>query len=474
MSTTLDPATQLALMAKANRVFADADTFLSFPLTPLVLNRRDLTFSLTGNADAVRRSQRALREFSTLVNRLPSGEAWEFADGQLLWDAYDQLLRDAELAESTRTREEERRYQDALALLRDEGVSAAYEQCRDAHASAQQLYVADRSSAELSDDPDARQRWQATESERRAELDALLLDWLVRGHKDAVESARSAVSQLSAKSPLTTWDTWRGAFSLDIDGMIDPSQGSLVFPTFFSPDNALADGSWSPFELGAREIAALVAQAPAEVRARLDAASGSSPPNTLRFEFSSALLVRSWFDEETLRARFWRLPRGREPISDGKAPARGTCPAYTTGVVFARRIVATPTGAAPKSATPAGATPKSAAPSGPSPPRALPLSFDRATAQASKASITPLQARVEPLSILRGLPSGTTRGAPTLLRPPVQTVLRAPRAVPTPPALAGAAPPGVRSGTDDAIHVLAFICRAVSRCPNPDPTLRWP
>ena len=42
--------------------------------------------------------------------------------------------------------------------------------------------------------------------------------------------------------------------------------------------------------------------------------------------------------------------------------------------------------------------------------------------------------------------------------------------VPTPTASAPSSPPAT---PDDAIYILAFICKALPKSPDPDPTLQW-
>jgi hypothetical protein len=111
-----------------------------------------------------------------------------------------------------------------------------------------------------------------------------------------------------------------------------------VFPSVFSPSNALEEGAWKPFKLSEQEVNALLNEAPAELRARFAADSAASSVASLTFEFSSATILRPWFASEAFRARFWRFSDASRIISDGSIPPKGDCPAYVTAVVFARKV----------------------------------------------------------------------------------------------------------------------------------------
>ena len=91
----MDSAVQLALMSKAKKVFGADDTFLSFPVSPLPHTKRQLDFFAQQDADALRQSLQNLQAFSTLVNLIPSDEAWLPTETRFLWDVYEQVLKEA-------------------------------------------------------------------------------------------------------------------------------------------------------------------------------------------------------------------------------------------------------------------------------------------------------------------------------------------------------------------------------------------
>lgn len=342
----MDSAVQLALMSKAKKVFGSGDTFLSFPVSLPTYTRRELDFFAKQDADALRQSLHNLQEFSTLVNLIPRDEAWLPTETSLLWDVYEQVLREGNFATSSRTPEEEVAYQAALAYLRtatengigeDSAAVKAYRQYKDAYLLAQQTYLAAKSTAECSTDPAVQQHWEdIDEPLYRQQLDTLQAQWIIEGHKNEVTAAQNTVVSLGARSPLQTWSEWNSHFNRDIDSLTDAADNFTAFPSFFSPSNALEEGAWKPFRLTEQEVTTLLNEAPAELRARL----GTNSPTvaSLTFEFSSATIMRPWFVSEAFRSRFWRFADANRFLSDGGTPRTGICPAYVTALVFARKV----------------------------------------------------------------------------------------------------------------------------------------
>jgi hypothetical protein len=342
----MDSAVQLALMSKAKKVFGADDTFLSFPVSPLPHTKRQLEFFAQQDADALRQSLQNLQAFSMLVNLIPSDEAWLPTETRFLWDVYEQVLKEAQFASSTRTAEEEAAYQQAMAYLRvagdggeESGPVKAYRQHKDAYLLAQQKYLAAKSTAECATDPAEQQRWRdVDEPAQRAELDALQAQWIIAGHKNEVEAAQSKVVSLGARSPLQTWSEWSSRFNREIDTLTGAADNFTFFPSLFSPSNAVDEGAWKTFKLSEPEIKVLLDEAPAELRERYAAESAASPVASVTFEFSSAAILRPWFASEAFRARFWRFADPSSVLSDGGTPAKGRCPAYVTAIVFARKV----------------------------------------------------------------------------------------------------------------------------------------
>jgi hypothetical protein len=506
----MDAAAQLALLVKAQAVFEAQDTFLSVPVAPLPFTARQLDFYAQDTPEELSASLASLQAFSRLVNMIPSGVTWAPGD-TMLWDVYDTILQ-ATFAESTRTPDEEADYQQAIAYLRrthddgtweDSAVVKEYKQHKDAWLVAQQRFAAMRATAEASTDPAARDEWRTVDEPReRAALDAIEQGWVIDGHKNEVESAQARFASLSGRSPILAQAEWSARFNVDLDALHGALFQGDVFPSPFAPTNAVDEGGWLPFTLTEAEIARLTAQAPAELRAKLDT-NGPSTLKSLSFEFTSATIVRPWFSPEVFRTRFWRLPADVPVICDGATPPSGTCPAYVTAVVFARHIreehkaggAATGTRfegfkfVAGRAAEfkPAGGTavvrdhrtPKADAPHTLGRRRA---DLAMRTGVASPRAAAVVDARALRRAVVGAAPAAAASpaAAPAVhnvaATPASAAKLRALRgmaftrlAVPaTPqPSSTATAPPS------DDIYVLAFICKRVGKCPDPDPTLTW-
>lgn len=494
----MDSALQLALMTKAKKVFGADDTFLSFPVSPLPYTKRDLDFFSARDADDVRQSQRNLQAFSTLVNLIPDDEAWSPTETLFLWDVYKQVLLEGDFATSARTPEEEATYQKALAFLRtaradgvweDSAPLKAYRQHKDAYLVAEQKYVADKSTGEHAADETERRRWRdVTEPAQRANLTELSGKWITAGHKNEVEVAQAKVVSLGARSPILTWSEWKGRFNADIDTLTSAEDSSTVYPSFFSPSNAIDDHAWQSFKLGKEEVKVLINEASPELRARFAADSKKTSGKSLTFEFSSAAIQRPWFMSDAFRARFWRFPDKSRIVSDGGRPAKGPCPAYVTAVVFARRMKEEKP--KPSFWEKLGKEVLSSATTA----TAKGFQFDALSGQEKPRTAAPTPA--QPAAALKGVPkhiladfAGTLTGggknaevkpvtAPEASAKGLRNLqtLSFQRPVEPSPQLSPAANPASAPSEpvqDDSIYILAFICKSLPKCPDPDPTLQW-
>jgi hypothetical protein len=501
----MDSAVQLALMSKAKKVFGADDTFLSFPVSPLPHSRRQLDFFARQDADALLQSLQNLQAFSTLVNLIPSDEAWLPTETRFLWEVYEQVLREATFASSTRTAAEETEYQQALAYLRtagqegvweDSGPLKAYRQHKDAYLLAQQKYLAAKSTAECAVDPAEQQRWRdIDEPSQRAELDALQAQWITAGYKNEVESAQSKVVNLGARSPMQTWAEWNSRFNREIDTLTGASDNFSFFPSLFSPSNALEEGAWKPFKLSEQEVKVLLNDAPAELRARFAADSAASSVASLTFEFSSAAILRPWFVSEALRARFWRFADPGKILSDGATPPKGTCPAYVTAIIFARKVAVEQKHNQPApGAKPfdgfrfpvavkdperlARISPEVIAATQLQPGTASPAINARAVEAVSPRIATirmanPQMMRGSDMSAAVARPVGAQTVVARPLRLSTAAVTRLPQQPVTVPAPTASAPSPPPATPDDAIYILAFICKTLPKSPDPDLTLQW-
>jgi hypothetical protein len=503
----MDALAQLALMTKAKMVFESPGSFLSFPaLSPISYSADQLKF---GAFTAVETAERLIfSEFSRFANALPSGTIFQPQGDSYLWDAYSQVLKSARLAKGQTTPEQEAAYQQAVAFLSvtdangwqtDSPALLTYKQYRDVWFGAVQDYKTRQSTAATATDAAAQTQWRDVDEPRlRAAVQQAEADWASKGGRAAVEQAQHVQQAYAAASPELTWKAWASGFNPDLDLMTDPNQMAYAL-TAFAPSDVFDQG-WPTFTLTAPEIALLAAQAPPELMDIFGSGIAASKVESLSFEYRSVGLVRPWFRPAVFDARFWQLPEGSIPLSDGMTPPQGTWPAYATALVFVRKISLTMrdggTGAPPQlmralpalTAAQVSFRPQIVAqPQVATAARPQFMMADRAAMLAPAISIASRQlfrgnsppAQVAAVAGRQAVPAGHAAN-PAMIRrrfgngtftalpqqPPVAST------PPTaPPAPAPAAPPVAAPGND--ISILAFICRSLAKTPNPDPALSW-
>ncbi|HJU09603.1 MAG TPA: hypothetical protein VJ728_01940 [Candidatus Binataceae bacterium] len=492
----MDGLTYLALAAKAKLVFEDVDTFLSFPATtPLNYTANNLSFGAFNSTDSGERL--VYSEFARVVNALPAGTIYEMGD-KFLWDVYANVLRGAILAHSQATAQDAAAYERAVAFLNvvdGSGASTAspqllaYRQFRDAWFVAVQNYKTQQSTAESLTDSAAIAQWKNVDEPRlRAQVEQARSDWEAKGFKQQVEEAEQTQQEYAARSPELMWKSWSALFDPDIDLMTDPI-GQQFAPTSFVPSDIFAH-DWLTFSIKGPEITRLIAAAPDELKTIFATEGSQATVDALSFEYRAVSIARHWFKPEVFNARFWRLPDGCSPLSDGGDPPKGEWPAYIVAVVFMRNINVTmhadhpapprmiralPTfryvavaGAGPRPQmrlTPVAPIMHVAPPPHPMIPAAIrvppPIAAERFAVVAPIRPMTPIHTAV-PIRI--GLPV-----RPIIVQPPHTTgVAGQPGSPQAPPAKPEPAP-----DPKNDISILAFICKRLPKTPDPDPGLDW-
>jgi hypothetical protein len=317
----------------------------------------------------------------------------------------------------------------------------------------------------------------------------------------------------AARNPSLAWKEWQDSFMADLDKQTDTARIDYV-PTGVSPYDLFDAGSWPPFTLTREEMMRLVPQAPAELLAIFGAGVANPDIESLSFEFRSVALTRPWFEPRLFKARFWRLEAGAEPLSDAGAPARGRCPAYVSALVFARNVsiqrrrqpgaapVVTPvkpgvllrlddhraTSANVYAAGLYSAVSRPARPGATLQPRVTPPAIaDRAAASPAQPQVMAMRPALTAATAARHQDRLAGAGWTAV------AVAPAPHVPPPDPggnfvwvidhwerkkAGAGAPAettpdPAPETRPSDEITILAFICKRVPLCPNPDPGLSW-
>lgn len=526
--STIDAFTQLALMAKAKLVFESPDTFLSFPaLSPYTYAPDRLKF---GAADEMTVQDLAeLSEFSRITNQIPRGTLFPTEEGEYLWDVYREVLQTGEVARGTLGTQEQADYDKAMTVLyevspdglrQDSELHRVYRQHRDANFEALEEFKNQQSTAERSGDPTVQAQWRDQDEPRlRAELKALEDDWVANGNKVAIEAAQAVEQSMAARAAPTTWSQWKTSF---MDG-IDLQTGTDLIqfaPTGYSPFDVFDADNWQTFTLTRDEMNALAAEAPPELIPILGSSVADDAIESVSFEYRSVAITRSWLRTPVFKSRFWRLPGGSEQLSDGSDQPDGRCPAYISALVFARRVKIK-TRAQPSAAAPTTSRPQVLMQLDPNlvqlrAPALMKRRDHRAGAAASRSMAEAVRAVRLDASLVSAAAAPPTAAAPALdavrlgaslrairfaaapapvarveglaavsmLRIPVAAVVRDHRAVvvrdhrtavepePAPPPPELPPPPPEPEPTED-VTILAFICKRVPKCPDPDPTLTW-
>jgi hypothetical protein len=494
----MDALAQLALMSKAKLVFENAGTFLSFPvLESFTYNANDLNFDSASMTNA---QHLVLSEFSRLVNSRPTGTIFQMEADVYLWEVYKQLLDTAIIARGKASTDDPA-FQEAVKLLTtvdahglvtDSVAMTTYKQYRDASINATEDYKAQQSTAEFSNDPAVQNQWVTVDEPRlRAIKEQADEDWRLRGLKNEIERAQQIQQAHAANSPQTTWDQWSALFDPSIDVQTDSNTQQFALASY--APQGIFHQDWTTFSLTRNEITQLADQAPQELRDIFAIQGSISRVETLSFEFRSVAVTRPWFRPALFEARFWNLPDGSQPLSDGANPPQGAWPAYTAALVLVRNLSLTLRG------EPAGQT-------GPTEPvrAASILMIDSAVLRSRMIRTAPIFARPAPqppamitarsvnvpgairMTAMRANPvmapaaAITARPANTIMLARLSanafTTLRAepaPQPQPPPPQPPPATPNTTIQGSRDEISILAFICKRIPRSPNPDPTLTW-
>ena len=452
----MDSLAQLALMAKAKLVFEQEGTFLSFPATtPLSYHPEDLKFDQKSSSSEMA----VFSDFSRITNSLSKGVIFEPTFDSFLWDIYLDVLQNAQVSEGTLTAQQQQDLDSAAAFLHSQGPQGiltdsaeliAYRQYQQSYMLAMQNYKAKQMTASASNDPKVQEQWQDTDEPiARAQVQFAETEWETTGFKVQIEHAEQVVNTLTALSPQLKWQNWIEQCNPDIDFLTDPSN-QIFGPTTYSPSNIIDQTNWPSFTISSQEIPKLLGQAPKELTELFGNISGNSSLDSLSFEFCNVTLNRSWFRPEVLDAKFWRFADPSIHLSDGKVPPNGLWPAYITGLVLARNIteiIHKPTGiidSSPIKSFPPVLHGSILVP----PPDVKTLPVAKKTQPILRPVLSPL---VIPNPLLG-------RQVPQAISSPAQTP---PSAVTQP------------SPTTNEISILAFICKSLPQCPNPDPDLNW-
>jgi hypothetical protein len=512
----IDASVVLGLAGKATDVFAEPDTYLSFPFAPYGFDQSRLRALVDDPMSA--EGLQALAEFSLLVNEVPNSQIWQPDSADRLWDIYGDVLDAVELAELPRTAEEEADYRRAFDLLYetspegtvvDSEIVLTYEQHRDAYTAASQEYNNRKGQAGTTTDPAVKAQWGVDEPlllERVAEAEQ---DWAVAGHRGEVDDARRLIRELGSRAPVMVWSGYRKLFDPDLPEISfrTSAEGWAFVPTAYLPSDVV-DLEWPTISVSRSDLPGLAEKAPEELRSRLAGGSNDGLIESVSFEYSSVTVSRPWFAPEAFGSRAWRFYEPNRVLSDGGTPPTGECTAYVRGLVLARKITIRRRSGQRSVNLGFLSTRRIPVPSSfvrPYPTGALleRMNIRRAAVVRAAIPTETAEARVTVRDHRAAIPHATRdhRGAsPSGQRPlrvaavaaavarPELSVARPAAADPLPlvisrvsrlhppvEAVAIAQPPSAGEQTSDPndIYIIAFICRLLPKAPDPDPSFTW-
>ena len=502
----MDSLVNLALMTKAQLVFAAADTFLSFPaLSPLSYSPDELSFA-SGSALSAQQLQ-TFAEFSRVTNSLPLGTIFQPQADTYLWDKYHEVLTTSILASGEPSSEQQAAIAAAQAYLHittsdgvqtDSPALVAYKQYRDAWFKALQDYKEKQLTASASTDPKQQAQWKDTdEPALRAKIAEAEANWESKGNKAAVERAQQTATEIATQSPQLLWREWSSKFVPEIDLQTDPEQNTFAL-TGFLPNNAVEQKDWPSFTLSAFEIGRLVGQAPKELAAIFGELPNSTEIDSISFEYRSVGLERPWLEPKIFSARFWKAANPAAQLSDGGNPPSGDWPAYITAIVLARNIVlhvrAASGAPAPVQlrALPA-ITQRLEFVAQPTAGNSAPVLKPVVAAAPVAVRVSPAPSVARPAVMMSAKPAAATPTVHAAVSPVASTV-HAPPAAPQSalatrgmiytdgvmwhhgPVISPPPPPPPAEPEDQGsndVSILCFICKQLPKCPNPDPALAW-
>jgi hypothetical protein len=431
----VDAGAVSAVAARIRDILAEDGTVVSIPTLTTGYTADALRFAESG-ASTVQQSRTAA-EFAELVNRVPvTGPGWSWDGVEHLWDIYRDVLA-AELATSTRTPPEQKRYAAAQKLLYREAGGArvpspvylAYQSCGHAVVAAQTALAESKGSAK--------------EAALTAALHQAEQDWLVKGHRKEVDAALLDLDSLGDKDPAQTWIAYRRQFEPEPGSAnwATSPDGSQYAVTGFSPAGILGE-PWAVLRIDRSELP--------------DTAAGIE---SVSFEYCLVRVVRPWLDPAMLRSRAWRFAKDAPDLCDGADPPSGRCTSYVESVVFARSLSVVRGSAQGDEAACGEGEPMGLGFL--EPQTALLIPSETATLEGNEipADFTPTEEteRVMGHFVFPGTP------------PPEEAL-----SADTPDTADTPAPDGETVTTSSGtVLVVAFILRLLPKCPDPNPDLTW-
>ena len=538
----MNPSVAVAFMTKMKLIFeTDAngkpqdDTFLAFQNGSFAVGKDSFYFMEPAKHGlGPNETAQAMMSFDKTFNFVATVDDIITSAPDELDQVYYETLKGCQPASSTRTADQETRYQAALAYLQqpvtgDDGASLSaldnYQRYSDAYKVATSEYKNGQIAADSATGDGAaalQQAWQTDVGPLQQACATALLNWETKGHRAQVEDNLATLISLGGSSPRKTVADFQSDYELfGKSTALDPAGNEINYlPTQFSPTNFFDDSvPWLTISLDKTEINSLLQRASPHLK-NLFQLGASSDIEHLTAEYTVVEILRNWFHfPDFVLQRYWKQAPGAPLLADGQG--HGRLPAFPTKLVFIRNVKIV----APRADRVAATTPirfsnllfANAQPAGmqllqakaapfqakelatqklvgsfrlrqvklaTSPAAALgPAALARGgrTLASQEANPEDQPGREQPLRPVGG--GGRVVARPVVLPHPTTTVVRTPVVVPPhvllpPPRVIIVSPPPqaappLETTSYPTMELLGFVCRRLPACPNPDPTLPW-
>lgn len=267
-------------------------------------------------------------------------------------EVYHQILKTAIGADSTRTVEEEKRYDEARDFLNQmtktsDGqtitLMANYNNYENLYKEALSAYKSGLLSVQNASGEDAatiKEDWITTEPELKKAMESALFDWQTLGRREEVERYLGTFISLTGSSPIKTIADLKQEYELFVNSnALDHLANELHYiPTYFTPLNFFeADVAWQSMNLDKSEVNSLVQQAPGRLKDLFDMDDPSVDIDEITFEYNVVQIVREWFHyADFLLQHYWKQAADKQIISDGSG--QGSLPSFPEKLIFIRNV----------------------------------------------------------------------------------------------------------------------------------------
>ena len=338
-----------AIYQKVRHIYEDETSgkFLCLPNATTVLSPEDIkclgSLDTGDTVEEFERNSNSIFDFSRRMNSPIHGITTAVEEGEMLWEIYDQILKNAILAKGHVDDSMKKDYDRALGILYQDGVLRnpsekydAYRTYRDQYFKIVEECNCLQSSLSSSSGEETNSLQKELES-AKSQLTDIQRDWSLLGYKDEVEEALTIFENSLVDNPYSFWQELKKNFNPDLELQARADRGyyatTFIFPTSF------VDEKWDSIRISGEELEKLYANAPDEVQNLCDNGENLTRIKEIRLEYRSVRVERPWFNPSIFKSRLWRLPAElNHKISYGTKELVGRFPAYVSALLLLRNI----------------------------------------------------------------------------------------------------------------------------------------